>query len=181
MELERVTELLKIKPAVVESGTTAVDDDLFIPLVGEIDMVGVSRGRLILACVFDELQSRHLKQLPDIHRWAQENSKLLEHAYRAKGLSKGFSICIWYLCRAVGSDAELLLPALSDFPLNIYRYRTVKSKGRESLAVEQLAVKPQTDVIKIPTNINFELNEQEMGEFLKTDDEITYTGPDLNS
>lgn len=155
----------------VESGTAAVDSDLFIPTVGEIDMLGVRSGRLILACVFDELEGRHLKQLPDIYRWVRENSKLLAHVYRAKGLSEGFSFSIWYLCAAVEPDAQLMLPPLSDIPLVIYCYRP----NGGTLAIERFTGKPKKNVIEIPTNLNLELNENELGEFLATDDEITCT------
>ena len=176
MKLSHVAELLKIRPSVVESGTAPVDNDLFIPSVGEIDMIGVRSGRLILACVFDELEGRHLKQLPEIYRWVRENSRLLAHVYRAKGLSEGFSFSIWYLCTAVEPDAQLMLPSLGDLPLVIYCYRP----DGGSLAVERFTGKPKKNVIEIPTNINFELNENELGAFLATDDEITYTGPNLD-
>jgi hypothetical protein len=177
MKLSRVAEILKKRPSTVEKGTATVDSDFFIPAVGEIDMVGVKEGRLILACVVENLQSRHLRQLPEICRWARENSRLLAQAYRAKGLCDGFSICVWYLCAEVDPEAQLLLPSLADFPLKIYRYR---SAGK-TLKVEPLSGKPKTEVIKIPTNLNFELNEKELGAFLSSDDEITYTGPDFNS
>ncbi len=181
MEYTRVRELLKTDPAVVESGTITVDSDFFIPYVGEIDMVGVRSGRLILACVTDELQGRHLRQLSEIFRWVRENSNVLAHVYQAKGLSEGFSISIWYLCESIGADAQLLLPSLVDFPFAIYQYRSVKSKGRELLEVKQVGLKTKVDVIKIPANLNFELSEKERGAFLSSDDEITYTGPNFNS
>jgi len=171
MKLARVAEILKTGPAVVERGTIPVDGDLFIPSVGEIDMIGINAGRLILACVVGELQSRHLRQIPEICRWARENSRLLAHAYRAKGLSAGFSISVWYLCTEVEPEAQLLLPSLGEFSLNIYLYRA----SGKSLKVERLGGKPRADIIKIPTNINFELSEKELGAFLSADDEITYT------
>jgi hypothetical protein len=178
MKSSKAADILKVRPSVVESGTTPVDDDLFIPSVGEIDMVGIKGGRLILACVMDELGGRHLKQVPELFRWARDNSKLLAHVYREKGLQEGFSIGIWYLCAEIEPEAQLLLPSMNDLPLTVYRYRP---SGR-SIAVEKMAGIPKADVIKIPTSINFELSEKELGAFLSSsDEEITYTGPDSNS
>lgn len=194
-----VVRILKNQPEAMEKDLTIIDSDLIIPSVGEIDLIGVSKGCLVMVSIVSQLSSHHLGQAAGIYEWARENWSVLQHAY--SGISTRFSIRICHLCADIQPQTQQLIPFLSNMPLEVFRYRCLESAQTRMLMLEKIVSdkKPEQAAVKAtasprhqsPTlqmRANVELTEEEIGDFFKdevpphdTEDEITYTGPYFNS
>lgn len=194
-----VARLLKNQPEAIEKGLTIIDSDLIIPSVGEIDLIGVSKGCLVMVSTVSQLSSHHLGQAAGICEWARENWNVLEHAYA--GISHQFSLRICHLCAEIQPQAQQLMPFLANMPLEVFRYRCLESAQTRMLVLEKVVAdkKPAPPAIKadptpryqptaLRTRTDVELTEEEINDFFKdetplrdADDEVTYTGPYFNS
>ncbi len=174
--LSDIRELIKGRPDSIEAGLVSVDFDLFIPSVGEIDLVAVSNGRLVMASIFGELTADHLGKAAGIRQWSQENQTVLKRVYL--GDSKpDFSVRILFLCSEVDSRALLLMKMIADLPLEIYRYRCLESGQNKWIAIEKVAAeKKALEPVKIPANprkkaailpsqFHIGLTDEEIGDF----------------
>lgn len=201
-----IAELIKNRPDSIEAGLVSVDFDLFIPSVGEIDLVAVSKGRLTMVSIFSELTADHLGKAAGIRQWTMENATVLKRVYLGESKEE-FSPRILFLCSDVDQRALLLMKMIADLPLEICRYRCLESGENKWLAVEKVAVeKPAVNTVrpqafksrpalKLSSLRGAELTTEEIGDFFEGEadldthefgdivvhDETTFPGPYFNS
>lgn len=203
--LSDISKLIAGKPDSIEAGLVHMDSDLFIPSVGEIDIVGASKGRLVLVSIFGELTADHLGKAAGIRQWAHENATVLKRVYLSDSKEE-FEPRILFLCSEVDNRALLLMKMIADLPLEIYRYRCLESGGQRWLAIERTAsekkmpqridLEKRRAVTRIPSQIHVELTDEEISEFFETEpaieehrefgdiithDETAFPGPYFNS
>jgi len=145
----QIATLLKNQPETIEAGLSAIDCDLIIPSVGEIDLIGISKGRLVLVSTFGELNADLLGRAAGIKQWAYENASILKHLYKIHGLGENFSPRILFLCSEIDASARLLIPLLSDLSLEVYRYKCIESTKARWLIVEKADA---NETINLPSN-----------------------------
>lgn len=206
--LSEIVKLLKKQPQAIEPGLIAVDGDLFIPSVGEIDLVALSRNQLVMISTFVDLTAHHLGRAAGIKQWVKENANMLARAYSKAGLRDKFTVRILFLCAEIDPQAQLLMSLIADLPLEVFQYRCLESAQTRWLTVERIAIdkKPAPQlrnvVISPPRlpNISIKpeslLTNEEIGEFFEDElsaetdqefgdiisvDETTFSGPYFNS
>lgn len=207
--LTQIAELIQKQPQAIEADLVAVDRDLVIPSVGEIDLIALSHGSLVLVSAFGRLTAEHLGKAAGIKQWVSENASVLRRVYAAYGIERSFSLRILFLCSELDPQAELLLSLLNDFSLEIFRYRCLASSDAKWLVVERIAIKKKQEVgaasivleprktIAPAMKTGAELTEEEINDFfggeasscntgwldpeMNEDDENTYSGPYFDS
>jgi hypothetical protein len=181
--LSEITKLIISKPDAIEAGLVHLDSDLFIPSVGEIDLVGASKNQLVMVSIFGELTADHLGKAAGIRQWTQENATVLKRVYLSDS-QKEFAPRILFLCSEVDGRALLLMKMIANLPLEIYRYRCLESGGQRWLTIEKVseakkAAPGRGDLsrphphssnsrqrqAKLPSQLNIELTDEEIGEF----------------
>ena len=197
--LSEIVGLLKKQPEAIEPGLLAVDGDLFIPSVGEIDLVALSKGGLLMISTFGELTAHHLGRAAGIKQWVKENANVLARAYSKTGLSEKFPVRILFLCAEIDPQAQLLMSLIADLPLEVFRYRCLESAQTKWLTVEKVVINKKSAVsarnVVIPSPESL-LTDEEIGEFFDAEpsgepeqefgdiidhDETTFPGPYFNS
>lgn len=163
--LSQITHLVKRQPEAIERGLTAVDSELVIPTVGEIDLIAISGGRLVMVSTFTELVSEHLGRAAGIKLWAIENGSVLKRVYQHKGLGKNILPRIIFLCSDIHPRARQLMFSIADLSLEIFKYRCLESANTQWLIIEKVL-----GLSHVPLKTHVELTEEEIGDFFRNDD-----------
>ncbi|MFH1874018.1 MAG: hypothetical protein ABH859_02395 [Pseudomonadota bacterium] len=177
--LTEIIHLLKQNPKVIDPEIHPIDADLFIPNIGEIDIVGVDANHLVMVSTFIDIREDHLRKAANINQWVFENLSVLKQTYATKGLSHNFTPRIILLCARVHPSANPLLPFISDLPLEVFRYQYFKNETNRYL--ELTKVEPNQNRIKtassplftkLPTRKDVELTAEELGAFYEAAAEL---------
>jgi hypothetical protein len=181
--LTEVSEFIKRQPESLEYGLVPVDSDLIIPSVGEIDVIAVSNGTLILVSTFQKLTCDHIGKATHIKQWVADNAHILRHVYAAHGLQRYFPVRILFLCSELDPQARTLMTLLDNQNLEIFRYRCLASSQTRWIVVEKVEIERKEDsstrtVVIAPrprtipkVRVDTELTEEEINDFF--DGEMT--------
>lgn len=167
--LAQITSLLKKQPGVIEPNLTAIDYDLVIPQVAEIDIIAVSKGRLVMIGVIEELSTDHLAMAAGVKQWSIENMNVLTKVYSEKGMEKNSPPRILLLCSGIKQNSHLLMSLLGNLPLEIFCYRCMETTRGKLLTIEKISADKELFETKMPAFTRIDLTDEELKDFFKTE------------
>jgi len=179
--LNRIAEMVRKKPDVIEPGIKVLDYDFFIPNLGEIDFIAASKGNLVVVSTYTKLNADHLGKAVLIKHWVLDNYSIIRHVFKDMGLSDCFDIRIVFLCSDIDPATRLLMSMLTELPLEVYGYRCMEGAQMRWLTLEKLTEdkKAELPVYKTATankqiasltaKPQIELTKEEIGDFFKAE------------
>ncbi len=191
--LTEVIGTLKQNPQAVVPLLKPIDADLFIPNIGEIDLVGIKQENLVLISTYIQLTEEDLRKAANINQWVFENLSVLKQTYGKQGLAHNFQPQVVLLCSRIQENALPLLSFITDLPFKIFRYQFYKNGAQNSIELipveqNQTEIKSATTPFftNMPKKEDIELTSEELSAFydaapeLEGEFEEQFSGPYFN-
>lgn len=176
LPFSEIINLVKQEPEAIEPGIIAVDSDIVIPNVADIDLVAISNYRLLLISVLINLSVEDLKKCNGINRWYFENASVLNHLYGSRGLNQNSHPKVVFLCSRINPDAFPLVSLLTGNSLEVLKYKCVEDGRRIWLSIEKPRLKPPSGM---PKSTQVELTAEELGAFFDEKPESSMNPPEF--